>query len=183
MECSEKLSLEQIRGLLEASGEVQFQARDRRELYEWVNQTLRHQDYGRLKRDGKGLVRRYVAKMTGLSRAQVTRLIGCYQQGGEVQPRAYRRHRFPNRYTGSDVELLAAVDEAHETLSGPAPASAWIRSRADFRSNRHDNQTEGAKIDDAEHQSGLPFAEPNVIGFRGTARFLPALLFRRNDQR
>ena len=50
----------------------------------------------------------------------MTRLIGCYQQGGEVQPRAYRRHRFANRYTGADVELLAAVDEAHETLSGPA---------------------------------------------------------------
>jgi len=106
MECSEKLSLEQIRRLLKANGEVQFQARDRRELYEWVNQTLRQQDYGRLKRDGKGLVKRYVAKMTGLSRAQVTRLIGCYQQGGKVQPRAYGRHRFPNRYTGSDVELL-----------------------------------------------------------------------------
>jgi len=69
MECREKLSLEQIRGLLETSGEVQFQARDRRELYEWVNQTLRQQDYGRLKRGGKGLIRRYVAKMTGLSRA------------------------------------------------------------------------------------------------------------------
>src|ERR1700735_2748808 len=69
---------------------------------------------------GKGLVRRYIAKMTGLSRAQAARLIRSYQGGSEVKPRAYQRHRFANRYTRSDIEVLAAVDEAHETLSGPA---------------------------------------------------------------
>src|SRR5712691_2510547 len=31
-----------------------------------------------------------------------------------------RRHRFPSRYTRADIELLAQVDEAHESLSGPA---------------------------------------------------------------
>src|ERR1700688_827573 len=120
MEDGEKQSLEQMRSLVEASEEVRFQSQDRGELYEWVNRTLRQQDYGRLKRGGKGLVRRYIAKMTGLSRAQVARLIRCYQQGGEVKPRAYQRHRFANRYTRADIEVLAAVDEAHETLSGPA---------------------------------------------------------------
>ena len=39
-------------------------------MYAWVNQTLRHLDYGRLPRVGKGPVRRYVAQMTGKSRAQ-----------------------------------------------------------------------------------------------------------------
>jgi len=114
------VSLEQIRAFLEASGEVRFQAHDRGEFYGWVHQTLQKQDYGRLKREGKGLVRRYLAKMSGLSRAQVARLIRCNQQGGEGKPRPYRRHRFPQRYTRADIERLAAVDEAHETLSGPA---------------------------------------------------------------
>jgi transposase InsO family protein len=125
-------SLEQIRAFLEASAEVRFQAHDRRELYAWVNLTLRQQDYGRLKRAGKGLLRRYIAKMTGLSRAQVTRLIRCYQQGGEVKPRVYQRHRFPNRYRGTDIEVLAAVDEAHETLSGPATQKLLQRAWHEF---------------------------------------------------
>ena len=103
MEDGEKQSLEQIRAWVEASGEVRFQSQDRRELYEWVNRTLRRQDYGRLKRSGKGLVRRYIAKMTGLSRAQAARLIRSYQGGSEVKPRAYQRHRFANRYTRSDI--------------------------------------------------------------------------------
>lgn len=64
--------------------------------------------------------RRYLEKMTGLSRAQVTRLIARYRDQDSVQPAPYKRHRFPQRYTRADVELLAAVDEAHETLSGPA---------------------------------------------------------------
>jgi hypothetical protein len=104
MKNGETLSLEQIRAFLEASGDVCFQARDRGELYDWVNQTLRGQNYGRLKRTGKGLLRCYLAKMTGLSRAQVARLIRCYRQGGAVEPRAYRRHRFATRYTRSDIE-------------------------------------------------------------------------------
>jgi len=104
MEDGERLSLERIRALVEASEEVRFHSQDRGELYEWVNRTLRQQDYGRLKRGGKGLVRRYIAKMTGLSRAQAARLIRSYQQGREVKPRAYRRHRFAKRYTRADIE-------------------------------------------------------------------------------
>ena len=70
MEDSDKLSLEQIREFLEASGEVGFQAQDRTELYGWVERTLGHHNYPKLPRASQGLLRRYVAKMTGLSRAQ-----------------------------------------------------------------------------------------------------------------
>jgi transposase InsO family protein len=136
MENGERLSLEQIRAWVEASEEVRFHCQDRGELYEWVNQTLRQQDYGRLRRGGKGLVRRYIAKMTGLSRAQAARLIRSYQRGGEVKPRAYRRHRFAKRYTRADIEVLAAVDEAHETLSGPATQKILQRAWHEY----HDAQ-------------------------------------------
>ncbi len=138
MENGEKLSLEQIRAFVEASEEVRFHAQDRGELYEWVNRTLQQQDYGRLKRGGKGLVRRYIAKMTGLSRAQAARLIRSYQQGGEVKPPVYQRHRFSRRYTRADIELLAAVDEAHETLSGPATQKILQRAWHEY----HDAQCE-----------------------------------------
>jgi len=138
MENGERLSLEQIRAWVEAGEEVRFHSQDRGELYEWVNQTLRQQDYGRLKRGGKGLVRRYLAKMTGLSRAQAARLIRSYQQGGEVKPRAYRRHRFSKPYTRADIEVLAAVDEAHETMSGRATQKILQRAWHEY----HDAQCE-----------------------------------------
>ena len=78
MQALERLSLEQIQAFLKGSGEVGFKGQNRDEVYGWVNQTLRVQRYEELKRSGRGIVRRYVEKMTGLSRAQATRLITLY---------------------------------------------------------------------------------------------------------
>jgi transposase InsO family protein len=137
METEGRLSLEQIRVFLEGSDGVAFEAKNRAELYQWVNRTLREQGYDRLGRASKGLVRKYVAKMTGLGRAQVTRLIGRYLADGEVKAPVYRRHQFPSRYTGADSELLAVVDEAHGVLSGPATQKILQREFHDFGDMRY----------------------------------------------
>jgi transposase InsO family protein len=117
---AEKLSLEEIRGFVEASGGIRFESEDRKQVYSWVERVLVQQEYMRQGKAGRGLLRRYLEKMTGLSRAQVTRLIGRYAASGQVRPTVYRRRRFPERYGRADIELLIQVDEAHETLSGPA---------------------------------------------------------------
>ena len=80
----------------------------------------------------------YVAKMTGMSRAQLTRLIGVYLDGGAVKARKYRRRRFPTRYTAEDIELLAGIDEAHETLSGPATQRILYRAFHDYGDARYE---------------------------------------------
>ncbi len=92
MQEGEKLNLEQIRVLLEATREVQFAGQNRDEIYGWVTQMLCHQEYFRQKRPVRGLLRRYAVRMTGLSRAQVTRLIGRYRGCGDVKATKYRRH-------------------------------------------------------------------------------------------
>jgi transposase InsO family protein len=117
---AENLSLERIGAFLQASQDIRFTGEKREQVYAWIEQLLRQQQYCQQGRKARGLLRRYIEKMTGLSRAQVTRLIGRYQASGTVQAEAYRRHRFPQRYTRADIELLAAVDAAHESLSGPA---------------------------------------------------------------
>ena len=69
--------------------------------------------------------------MSGMSRAQTTRLIGRYTATG--QPPA----RCGQPSTGGTVSrsamrgptLLASVDEAHETLSGPATRRILERER------------------------------------------------------
>jgi len=117
---AEKLSLEAIGRFVEASEELRFEGENRQQVYGWVEQVLVQQEYAQHGKAARGLVRRYIEKMTGMSRSQVTRLIARYTATGLVRPTAYRRRRFPDRYTRADVELLASVDEAHETLSGPA---------------------------------------------------------------
>ncbi|MBM2850479.1 MAG: integrase family protein [Anaerolineales bacterium] len=137
MQSKEGLSLEEIRAFLKASDEIHFEGQNREEIYEWVNLTLRQQHYCELGRTGRGLVRRYIEKMTGLSRAQGTRLISQHLQGEPVEPKAYRRRRFPTLYTRVDAALLAEVDEAHETLSGPATQKILQRGFYDFGNPRY----------------------------------------------
>ena len=137
MQTSERLSLELIQAFLESSDEVEFKGQNREEVYGWVDQTLRQQRYEGLLRSERGMVRRYVEKMTGLSRAQTTRLITVYLRGDEVKPQPYQRRRFAQRYTREDIALLAGVDEAHETLSGPATKTLLQRACYNFHETRY----------------------------------------------
>jgi transposase InsO family protein len=117
---AEHLSLESIRSFLSGSDEIRFESQSRQQRYAWIEQLLVQQQYATLGKAARGLVRRYIEKMTGLSRAQTTRLIARYTASGQLRPTVYRRHSFARRYTRADIELLAATDEAHEVLSGPA---------------------------------------------------------------
>jgi transposase InsO family protein len=138
MAVGEKLSLEQMQAFLNGSEEVRFEAKGQGAVYGWVSQTLREQGYRKLPRTGKGLVKRYISKMTGLGRAQVTRLVAQYTKAGEVKRRTPRRHQFASRYTRADIELLAQVDEAHETLSGPATLKILYRGYHNFADARYE---------------------------------------------
>ncbi|MCG2676909.1 integrase, partial [bacterium] len=51
---------------------------------------------------------------------QVSRLIAEYKRTGQLRRMQYRRHRFPRKYTPSEIGLLARTDELHGWLSGPA---------------------------------------------------------------
>jgi hypothetical protein len=58
-------SLEQIRAFLAGSEEVRFAGQRREEVYGWVEMTLVRLQYASLAKPDKGLVRRYLSRMTG----------------------------------------------------------------------------------------------------------------------
>jgi len=126
------MSLDEIRVFLKASEGVHFAGAKKEDVYAWVSGCLEEQNWAELGRTARGLMRRYMEKMTGLSRAQVTRLITRYGEDGEVRVKRSRRHHFPTVYRREDVALLASLDEAHETLSGPATQKILQRQLYDF---------------------------------------------------
>ena len=87
------MSLKQIAAFLQASEEIRFKAQSREQVYHWIEQLLQQQQYEQQGRKGRGLLRRYIARMTGLSRAQVTRLIERYREQRELR-HAGRRYIF-----------------------------------------------------------------------------------------
>lgn len=132
MDDSGAVSLEQIRGFLAGSGEVRFAGLRRGEVYAWVERTLVRHQYVGLGRADKGVVRQYIGRMTGKSRAQVTRLIAGHRKTGHVKAVAYQRTKFAARYTETDVWLLAYVDKAHGNLSGPATKRILEREHLEY---------------------------------------------------
>lgn len=120
MQNAERLTLTEMQEFVEGSRAVCFAARGQKAVYEFTQRVLVAQQYRRLSKGQKGIVRRFLTKMTGLSRAQMTRLIEQWVRRRRIQARPASRRRFPRRYKTQDMALLATVDAAHEDLSGPA---------------------------------------------------------------
>ena len=115
-------TLEQVRAFVEGSEAVDFASGDRAGVYTLVRRTLVKLDYPRLGKPDRGLVKRYLAKVTGLSRAQLTRLIGQHRRTGRIEDRrgGPPRRPFERRYTPADIRLLAHVDAELGQMSGAA---------------------------------------------------------------
>lgn len=99
---------------------MKFERQDRVGFYQFLQRVLAQQHYARMGRRERGIVRQYLLKLTGVSRAQLTRLIGRWLKRREVKPLPSQRPNFPRRYGSADIARLARVDAAHGQLSGPA---------------------------------------------------------------
>jgi hypothetical protein len=131
-------TLEQVRAFLEGSQPLGFEVPNREATYEFIAQTLRRFGYTRLGKADKGLLRRYLCKVTGRSRAQITRLIAQFRKTGRIRDHhGAPAHPFPRRYTREDVVSLAEIDTLHGTLSGPATRKLCERAYALFGDARY----------------------------------------------
>jgi hypothetical protein len=99
------------------------------ERYGFIARTVRRFGYARLKRAEKSVVLRFLERVSGYSRQQLTRLV---KRGCEPRPlsKGYRGSRtsFARTYTSADVLLLAHTDNLHGTLSGLATKKLMERA-------------------------------------------------------
>ncbi|HXM41647.1 MAG TPA: hypothetical protein VN924_10365 [Bryobacteraceae bacterium] len=112
--------------------QVRFVGEGKEKIYAWVEKVLVEQEYAAQGKKRRGVVRAYLAKLTGKSLPQITRLIRKYAKTGQVRATAYRRRWFGKVYTDGDVALLAKVDRAHARLSGPATRRILEREYGEY---------------------------------------------------
>ncbi len=93
---------------------------DKDDCYRWIQGVLIKFRYQRLGKQDKGVVIRYLMKISGYSRQQTTRLITQYRKTGKLKRRQRTVAGFTRKYTAQDIRLLAAMDERHDTPCGPA---------------------------------------------------------------
>ena len=131
-------TLDELHAVLDGNERVDFKRISRKSAYDFIRRTLVRFGYLSLGKADRGLVRRYLAKMTGLSRAQLTRLIRQYRDTGRIVDRRGKppAKPFTRRYTAADVRLLADVDTTLGEMSGPATRAVMRREFLVFGDGR-----------------------------------------------
>ena len=117
---------------------MDFKPRSRAEAYSFVQRTLARFGYARLGKADKGALRRFLGKTTGLSRAQLTRLVRQYLDTGRIVDRrdGPPARPFERRYTAADIRLLADVDATLGQMAGPATREVMRREHEVFGDER-----------------------------------------------
>lgn len=150
-------TLDDVRAFLAGSIQFDFALTDRAEAYRWIEDTLRRLRYVTLGKADKGTIRTYLGKVTGFSRAQVTRLIGRFLEDGKIRDRRSAPAKpFLRRYTPADVELLAATDVLHEQPAGPAVRKLCERAFEIFGDQRYERlaQISNGHLYNLRHSAG-----------------------------
>jgi transposase InsO family protein len=108
-----------LKMFLEGTLPITFQPLRKEDRSKWIRSTLVRFKYLALLRSEKGILRRYLMKVAGMSRAQITKHITAYRHKKPINV-PYVRHQPFQQYMRSDIELLASTDNAHGRLNGKA---------------------------------------------------------------
>jgi len=131
-------SLKQVRSFLAGTAAVPFATPTHQDRYHWIALSLEQFGYRRLRRAERGLIVRFLCKVTGYSRAQLTRLIGQWRAHGKLTDRrGPPAVPFAKRYGATELRLLAQIDSLHGTLSGPATKKLAERAFTVYRQSQY----------------------------------------------
>jgi len=123
----------QLETFLGGTKEISFESlNSKREKYNWIREILVRFDFRNLKKKERGVVRKYIKKISGYSDSQMTRLIKRYFKGKLIW-KTYNKNIFPTKYTPEDIALLVKTDNAHSCLNGWATKKILTREYKEFK--------------------------------------------------
>lgn len=80
-------TLDQVRRFLKVADVPKLQADSRESIYDFIRKTLDRFEYHDLRKRDKSLLKTFLARVTGFSRAQLTRLIAQHRETGRIRDR------------------------------------------------------------------------------------------------
>jgi len=115
-------TIEDMRKFLNTSEKIKFDRESSESVYEWMRELLVKFGYIQLSKPNKGLVKKYIEKLTGYSRAQITRLVRQYVKTGYIKSnnKSDKKHKFKKKYSNNDICLIAKTSLAHNKPNGMA---------------------------------------------------------------
>lgn len=131
-------SISQLREFLDGTQDIAFGVcTNKNERYAWVLRMLVKYRYMRLSKRDKGVVIRFLCKISGYSRQQTTRLIKEYRNTGKLCVRHATENGFKKKYTKEDINLLAKTDELHLVRSGAAIKKICERASSVYKQQEY----------------------------------------------
>ena len=80
-------TLDQVRRFLKAADAPKLQADSREAIYDFIRVTLDRFEYHDLRKRDKSLIKAFLARVSGFSRAQLTRLVSQHRETGTIRDR------------------------------------------------------------------------------------------------
>ena len=80
-------TLDQVRRFLKDADSPKLQADSRDSIYDFIRRTLDRFEYHDLRKRDKSLLKKFLIRVTGISRAQLTRLVAQHRETGTIRDR------------------------------------------------------------------------------------------------
>lgn len=111
-------TISEIKQFLAGTIACNFKAKTIQDSYDWIKEILIKFKYFKQEKREKTIIKKFIQKVTGYSRAQTTRLIKTQNITGRVLRKKYLRHVFSTKYSPTDIALLAHTETLHDTPNG-----------------------------------------------------------------
>src|SRR3989338_1384741 len=134
------VTIDQIKEFLKLNSDgTKFVAENKSERNLWIENVLNKFRYFSCKKKEKSIIKKYIARMTGLSKTQVKKLIAKKRKFGKIISSYSGCYRFSKKYDASDIALLIKTDNLHGRLSGPATKGILVREYGIFNKQDYRN--------------------------------------------
>ena len=137
-------SIKEVEEFLQGNHKISFSITSKKERYELINNILFKFKYRKLNKKEKGLIKKYLMKLTRYTESHIKKL--TKQWLDNKSKLAYtdtrNRNKFKKKYYPSDVALLIKTDSVHECVNGTATVSIMKREFNIFGNNKYKNISE-----------------------------------------
>ena len=131
-------SIEEVKAFLTANKNTSFTFSNRKDKYEFIRDTLVKLRYTTTKKKDKGIIKKYLRKITGYSPQQIKRLIREWKDNGLIYKKRPRGKSFQRKYEAKEIALLIKTDSLHRTPNGEAVRKILQREFAVFGNDEYE---------------------------------------------
>jgi len=133
-------TIEALDNFLKGNQSVAFSVLgDKQKRYQFIRKILVKFSYTTHSKANKGVIKRFLMKVTGYSRPQLTRLVEQHKATGKIEWKPCRDNGFAKKYNDKDIRLLAKTDQQHESPCGHTVKKLCERAYKVFNEKEYQN--------------------------------------------